>query len=245
MIDYYYSEEIWTIKIKKIFEVNFDKIYKIDFNSNSYFKTPITDETFENHLINYDNIFQKYLDCCINDINNLGNSKKFSKKEGMNCLEHLIQDLNAEKIDEDMSNKIVQKILEYNLLSINGEINKKLFKDLFKDNTGNKLEQKIKIHFIKKIENNQNKKDIKNLKDFKIEGFEIPLVNAAFIDLSNFYQINGYDVKQQLEKDFASFIILNFKQIITRLLTMDPLILEKFYSYLLNYIKQLIKNLLQ
>ena len=243
-IDYYYSEEIWTEKIKTIFESNFDKIYKIDFNANSYFKTPITDATFDNHLINYDNIFQKYLDACIKDINNLGNPKKFNKKEGLNCLEHLIQDLNSDKITEDMSNKTVQKILGYNLLSMNGEINKKLFKDIFKDNNGNKLEQKIKIHFINKIEGG-NIKEIKKLEEFKINGFEIPLVNSAFIDLANFYQINGYDINQQLEKDFSSFIVLSLKQIMTKLLTMDPMVLEKFYSYSLNYIKELIKNLLQ
>ena len=41
-IDYYYSEDIWTEKIKKIFKDNFDKIYKKNFTQNQAFKSKIT-----------------------------------------------------------------------------------------------------------------------------------------------------------------------------------------------------------
>ena len=61
-------------------------------------------------------MFDKYLNTCIKEINNLGNPKQFNKKDGLNCLEHLIKDLNFEKISDDIANKTVQKILEYQLL---------------------------------------------------------------------------------------------------------------------------------
>ena len=244
-IDYYYSVDTWSEKIKKIFSDKFDDIYKKGFTENNFFNTAITNDTFEIHLNNYNNLFDKYLDACITEIYNLGNYKKYNKKDGLNCLEHLIIDLNPEKINEDIANKIVQKILKYNLISEIGIIDKKLFKDCFKDENGEKYEQKIKIHINNKIINVNSIKKITNLDVFKIDGFQIPLVDSSFLDLSNLYQIKHYNVQQQLERDFTLYIINNLKQIIIYLLHMDPIILQNFYSVLLNFIKTMIKNLLQ
>ena len=244
-IDYYFSVDIWTRKLKKIFADKLDTIYKKGFNENEVFKKPISDETFDEHLSNYNNLFNIYLDACIVEINKLGNAKKYDKKDGLNCLEHLILDLNSEKLNEDISNKIVQKMLEYNLISEDGIINKNFFDDCFKNNKGKSLEQKIKIHINNKLRKENPIKKINNLKNFKIQGFEIPLVDSAFIDLANFYQINNYNVQEQLEKDFSLYVINYFKQIVIKLLNMDPVILYNFYNFTLNFIKNIIKNLLQ
>ena len=71
------------------------------------------------------------------------------------------------------------------------------------------------------------------------------MVNSSFIDLSNFYHINGYNVQNQLEKDFSIYIINNLKKIIINLVKIDPTIFKKFNKYLLNFVKALVKNLLQ
>ena len=244
-VDYYYSTDIWTEKIKKIFSEKFDEIYKKGFNENNFFKNPITNETFETHLYNYNNLFDKFLDTCIIEIYNLGHSKKFNKSDGLNCFEHLIIDLNPEKINEDIADKTVIQMLEYNLISDKGIINKKLFKDCFKDESGTKIEQKIKIHIYNKIMNRNSIKNITSLDNFKIEGFKIPMVDSSFMDLVNLYQSKQYNVKEQLEKDFALYIINNIKQIIMCLLSMDSIILQNFYTNILNFIKSMIKSLLQ
>ena len=244
-VDQYYSEEIWSERIKNIFKDKFDKVYKVNFNENNFFKTPITNETFDEHLQKYDDLFVKFLDECIREINQLGMPKKFNKKDGINCLEHLIIDFNSEKITEDIAQKIVEKMLEYRLISENGIINKKLFGECFINDKGINLEQTIKINIINNKINKKSIKKISNLKDFVIEGFEIPLVNSAFIDLANFYQINNYNVQKNLEKDFSLYINNNFKKIIINLLSVKPEIFDKFYNYFLNIIKSLIKNLLE
>ena len=244
-VDYYFSVDIWTGKLKKIFAGNLDTIYKKGFIENEFFKKPISNETFDEHLSNYNSLFDIYLDTCIVEINNLGNPKEYDKKDGLNCLEHFIIDLNSEKITEDISNKVIQKMLEYNLISEDGVINKNFFDDCFKNNKGKNLEQKIKIHINNKISKANPIKKINSLKDFKIQGFEIPLVDSSFIDLANFYQINNYKVQEQLEKDFSLYVINHFKQIIIKLVNMDPIILQNFYSFTLNFIKNMIKNLLQ
>ena len=243
-VDYYYSEETWSEKIKLIFKENFDKIYKTEFYKNDYFGTPITNESFNEHLSKYNSLFDKYLNTCIKEINNLGNPKQFNKKDGLNCLEHLIKDLNSEKISDDIANKTVQKILEYQLLSENGIINKKLFKKYFVDEQGEKLEQKINIHLTSKIINKSLIKNITDLKDFRISGFEIPLVNSSFIDLANFYHANNYNLLQ-IQQNFSLYILNNLKHIILYLLNMKPNILLNFYRHSLNYIKSMVKNLLE
>ena len=159
-------------------------------------------------------------------------------------MEHLIKDLNSEKISDDIANKTVQKILEYQLLSENGIINKKLFKKYFVDEQGEKLEQKINIHLTSKIINKSLIKNITDLKDFRISGFEIPLVNSSFIDLANFYHANNYNLLQ-IQQNFSLYILNNLKHIILYLLNMKPNILFNFYRHSLNYIKSMVKNLLE
>ena len=244
-IDYYYSEDIWTEKIKKIFKDNFDKIYKKNFTQNQAFKSKINDKTYESHLYNYKVLFNNYLNQCIIDINNLGNEKNYNKKDGLNCLEHLIIDLNCDEITKDIANKIIKNMLEYGFFTEDGIINKKLFKECFKDKEGTKLEQKINIHINNKLLNKNLIKNITDIKDFKVNGFKIPLVNASFIDLANFYQKNNYNVEEQLQKDFSRYLIKNIQKIIIKLLTMNPDILKNFYKYSLNLVKNLVKNLLE
>ena len=96
-----------------------------------------------------------------------------------------------------------------------------------------------------KIGNKNFIKNIKDLKDFKISGFDIPLINTSFIDLADFYQINNYNVQKHLQQYFSIYILKYFKKIIVHLLLMKPAILDNFYKYLLNLIKSLVKNLLE
>ena len=244
-IDNYYSENIWAEKITKIFKDKFDQVYKPIFTENDFFKTSITNESLNEHLFQYNSLFDQYLSECKEEINNLGKPKKYNKADGLNCLEHLIIDLNSEKITEDIANQIVQKMLEYRLVFDNGEINKKLFIDYFKGEKGQNLEQKIKININNKIIQVNSIKKISNVNEFQITGFEIPLVNSSFIDLSNFYQIKNYNVQQHLEKDFSIYIINNFKKIIINILHMNPNILESFYKHSLILIKKMVKSLLE
>ena len=245
-IDYYYYEDknLWQNKILKIFSEQFDKIYKTLFKNNNYFKSSITKSNMQEHLKQYQNILDIYLDSCIKEIINLGNKKTYNKNDGMNCLEHLIIDLNSEEIKEEYADKIVKNILENGVIKQNGEINKNLFKEIFIIDKNTTLEQKVKINIINKIQDNKIK-IINDKKSFRVTGFEIPLVNSSFIDLSNFYHINGYNVQNQLEKDFSIYIINNLKKIIINLVKIDPTIFKKFNKYLLNFVKALVKNLLQ
>ena len=244
-IDYYYSEDIWTEKIKKIFKDNFDKIYKKNFTQNQAFKKRINQKSYEEHLYNYNVLFNNYLNACIIDINNLGNKKKYNRKDGLNCLEHLIIDLNYEEITEDIADKVIQNMFEYKFFTEDGIINKKLFKECFKDNDGKKLEQNINIHINNKLLNKSLIKNITDTKEFKVSLNKIPLVNASFIDLANFYQIKNYNVEEQLQKDFSKYLIKNLQKIIKYLLNMKPDILNNFYKYSLNLVKNLVKNLLE
>ena len=75
-------------------------------------------------------------------------------------MEHLIIDLNSDKISENLGDIIVQKMLECRLISQDGRINQRLFEDCFITKDGQTLEQNINIHVINKI---INKKTIKKI----------------------------------------------------------------------------------
>ena len=241
-VDYYYSEDIWAEKIKKLLIEKFELVYKSKFIEDIFFKSPITEKTLKEHLNKYNELFDIYLEECIKEIMNLGNKKKFSKEDGLNCLEHLIIDLNSEKIDENMANIIVQQMLEQGLFLEDGRVNHRLFEKYFLTKDEKILDQNVKLNIINRKKNKVNK--LKSLEEFKIRGIEIPLVNSSFIDLANFYQIHGYKVQEHLEKDFSLFILNNFKLLLIKLLNMNPDIFKNFYKYCLNLVKNLIKNLL-
>ena len=244
-VDTYYSENIWEKKIKQIFIDKFNNVYKTNFISDNFFKTHISNDTMETHLNKYNQLFNTYLDECIKEIIKLGNAKKFDKKDGINCLEHLIIDLNSDKISENLGDIIVQKMLECRLISQDGRINQRLFEDCFITKDGQTLEQNINIHVINKIINKKTIKKIKDLKEFQIKKVDIPLVNSSYIDLANFYQIKGYNAQEHLEKDFSLYIINSFKKIIIKLLTIKSEVYENYYNNFLNVVKNLVKNLLQ
>ena len=242
--NYYENKHIWKKKIVKIFSEKFDEIYKSSFKNNNFFKNTITKSNFEQHFEEYKNLFDKYLLICTEEIIKLANKKKFNKNDGMNCLEHLIIDFNSDKIKEEDVDKIVINLLENGVINQKGIINKDLFKEIFVKDKNTTLEQKVNINIINEVKNGRIK-SIKDLKNFKVSGFEIPLVNSSFIDLSNFYQINNYNVQRNLEKDFSIYIINNLKKIIINLEEIDSSIFNHFYKNLLMYINTLIKNLLQ
>ena len=136
-------------------------------------------------------------------------------------------------------------MFEYKFFTEDGIINKKFFKEFFKDKDGKKLEQNINIHINNKLLNKSLIKNITDTKEFKVSLNKIPLVNASFIDLANFYQIKNYNVEEQLQKDFSKYLIKNLQKIIKYLLNMKPDILNNFYKYSLNLVKNLVKNLLE
>ena len=247
-IDNYLSEEIWFEKLKDIIISTFKSTYENNFNQRySIFKTKITNNNIEKHLQNYNEIFDMFLIKCILEINKLRLKKEYNEKTGLNCLEHLIMNLNPETITEDIANYTVNKMIYYNLITPDGTINKKLFEDCFikiEKNNVIKLDQTFTINIINSSKQ-QVSVNISDLKQFLIKDIDVPIVDSSFVDLSNFYSINNYNVKEQLEKDYSLYIINSFKTIIRNMLLMNNSVFESYYSILLNLIKSLIRNLLQ
>ena len=156
--------------------------------------------------------------------------------------------LNSEKITEDIANQTVTYMLYFKLITQDGIINEKLFEDCFiklENKNVIKLQQPFKFNIINRFDQQIELVDISNLKQFIITGFPIPQVDSSFVDLETFYNLNGYNVQEQLEKDYALYIINNFKEIIKSMLTMNDSVFETFYKILLNLIKSLIRNFLQ
>ena len=200
------------------------------------------------HLNNYNEIFEMFFNQIINEFHQLSQKKEYNEKTGLNCLEHLIMNLNPEKITEDIVAITVNYMLYFNLITNDGTINENLFEDCFiiKENKNKKkLHQNFKINIINKLSLNDQVVKISNLNQFQVTGLTVPMVDSFFIDLANFYMKNNYNVSQQLEKDYCLFIINNFKAIINSMLLMDESIFESFFKILLNFIKKLIKNLIE
>ena len=246
-IDNYLSVSIWNKKIKEIFRDNFRNIYESKFNEKKdIFETEINNENMKIQCDNYNSIFEEYYETCYNDIKKLKNKKEYDEKTGLNCLEHLIKNLNPEQIDENIANKTVKIMLKYQLINENGIINKKLFEDCFYkkiDGKINKLNQLFPINIINKKENEIIQ--INNLKEFIIKDNNIPMVDPFLMDLCNFYKHNKYNVKEELEKDYSLYIIDNFKKIIINIISINKDIFESFYKDILNLIKSLIRTLLE
>ena len=155
--------------------------------------------------------------------------------------------LNSEEITEDIANYTVNNMIYYNLITPGGIINEKLFEDCFikvEKNNVVKLHQTFSINVINSS-NQQGLVNISNLKQFIIKDINIPIVDSSFVDLSNFYSTNNYNVQEQLEKDYSLYIINNFKSIIRNMILMNDSVFESYYKVLLNLIKSLIRNLLQ
>ena len=248
-VDSYLSEEIWLQKIKEIIINKFKNFYEKNFIENlDIFKIKITNNNLEDHLNNYNELFDNFLKQCIIDINNLGNKKEYNEKTGLNCLEHLIMNLNPEVITEDIANQTVNFMLYFKLVTPDGIINKKLFEDCFvrkQDKKEVKLNQTFNINIINKIDPQFGSENISNLNEFIIYGFEIPMIDSSFVDLYNFYNEKKYNTQEQLKKDYALYIINNFKAIINNMLIMNDSIFESYYQILLKLIKTLIQNLIQ
>ena len=133
------------------------------------FKNKITNDNFKSHLDNYNKIFKEFIEECSNDIKKLGCKKKYDEKKGINCLEHLIININSEKIGEEIANKTVKQMIKFKLLIEEGEINEKLIEDYFNKeikNTKMKLNQLFKININTKIDNKTKTINIKDLKEF-------------------------------------------------------------------------------
>ena len=242
-VDNYVSEGIWNKTIKEIILKNFKNIYEKKFNENkNIFKTQITEQNFKEQLDNYNKIFKIFIYECCKDIKKLGDKKKYDEKTGLNCLEHLIINLNSEKITEEISNETVKHMLKFGFITEEGIINEKLFEDCFSKKNPKQL---FKININTKIDDKKKIININNLKEFKVSGFEIPMVDPFFNDLKMFYRRNKYYINEQLEKDYSLYIINNFKNLIKNMLSMNDVIFKSFYNGKLNLIKNLVKNLLE
>ena len=248
-VDNYMSEEIWLEKIKNIFILTFKDIYENTFNQRySIFKNKITNNNYKEHLKNYNEIFDLFLNKCIIEISKLSNKRKYNEKKGLNCLEHLIMNLNSDQITEEIANQTVSYMIYFKLITSDGIINSKLFEDCFtkvENNNVVKKAQPFKINIISRFEKSISFLDISYLNQFIIKGFPIPMVDSSFIDLSNFYALNNYNVQEQLEKDYTLYIVNNFKSIINNMLLMNDSVFESYYKIFLNLIKSLIMDLLQ
>ena len=248
-VDSYLSEGFWYKKIRAIYLKNFKKIYENKFYEKiDIFKAKITEENFDTQLKHYDTIFEEFINECCIDIQKLGNEKKYDEKTGINCLEHLIMNLNSEKLTEEIAEKTVEQMLKFNLITEDGIINEKLFEDCYIRNTDNKtikLKQLFKININSKLEDKKEIVKIKDLKQFTITGFEIPMIDPFFYDLKKFYTKQKYNVQEQLEKDYCLYIMNNFKILIRKMLNINNEVFESFYRSSLNIIKNLIKNILE
>ena len=255
-IDKYFQENIWKEKITKICEDNFTNVYKKQFEEkNNIFNKQITNETYEEHKNNYNEIFNSYLKQCIKEIKELLYKKDYNETTGLNSLEHLIKNLNPEAITEEVANKTVQKIMEYGLITKERFINIKYFKDCLEqkdEKTKSKESERnimkkpnIKININININNDSmNSIMITNLNDFEVnnlEDKEIPKVNASFFDISRVYQKGNYN---NLLKDYSFFIINNLKIIFTELLLFKNEEYNNFKEFILNLMKKQIEKLL-
>ena len=248
-IDNYMSEEIWLEKIKDIIIITFKNIYENNFNQRyGIFKNKITNNNYNEHLKNYNEIFDMFLNKCITEITKLSNKKEYNEKTGLNCLEHLIMNLNSEEITENIANHTVSYMIYFKLITSDGIINWKLFEDCFnkvENNNVVKKAQQFKINIINRFDEQIKFVNISNLNQFIIKDLTIPMVDSSFIDLSNFYALNNYNIQEQLEKDYSLYIVNNFKVIINNMLLMNDSVFESYYKILLNLIKALIRDLLQ
>ncbi len=248
-VDNYLSEGIWQKISKSIFVKNFKKISENQIcKKKDNLKKKITEKNFEEHLKQYDEIFEEFLKGCCNEIKNLGKEKKYDQKIGINCLEHLFIYLNSEKLTEEIANETVKQMLKYKLITEDGVINEKLFEDCFikKDTNENiKLKQLFNININIRLKDKNEIIEITKLKQFKVSVFEIPMVDPFFYDLKNFYKNQNYNVQEQLEKDYSLYIINNFKNIIQKMLLINKRSFDLFYKRSFNLVKNLIQNLLE
>ena len=248
-VDSYLSEGIWQKNIKRIFIKNFKKIYENKIcEKKDELKIKITEKNFQEHIKQYDEIFEEFLNECCKDIKKLGTKKKYDEKTGINCLEHLFIYLNPEKLTDEIANETVKQMLKYHLITEDGIINENLFEDCFinKDTDEKiKLKQLFNINIITRLKDKEEVIEINKLSKFKITGFEIPMVDPFFYDLKNFYTKQKYNVKEQLEKDYCLYIINNFKNIIQKMLLINQKTFDLFYKSTLNLVKNLIQNLLE
>ena len=240
-IDFYLDEDIWKEKIKKIFAINFTQFYNKNIeemnNENKQFPKNAKDENYKKYLEKYNQIFNSYLEKCLNEIKHLLNKKEFNRSTGLNCLEHLIKNLNPEAITEKIANKTVYKLIECNFISKKGILNKKFLKE--------KQKQEFKINTNINKNNIIINNKITNLDDFDIDNInndEIPKVNALFYDLSEIYEKETYN---KLSKDYSLYIKNNFIKIVNKMLDYKKDNINKFYELLLKFIKTNIENLLR
>ena len=149
---------------------------------------------------------------------------------------------------EEIANETVKQMLKYKLITEDGVINEKLFEDCFikKDTNENiKLKQLFNININIRLKDKNEIIEITKLKQFKVSGFEIPMVDPFFYDLQKFYKNLNYNVKEQLEKDYSLYIINNFKNIIQKMLLINKRSFDLFYKRSFNLVKNLIQNLLE
>ncbi len=182
-VDNYLSNQFWDEKISNIFEENFQNIYIPKFNENlEFFKENITINNKNNMIEQYNLIFNSFWDKCLEDCNNLKNKKDYDEKTGINSIEHLLRKINPDKITEEIINETFIQILKYKIILKNGYVNKLLFKDCFIQIINIEkihLEQTFSINFTTRIDKEEYI-EISNLKQFIIQGFEIPNVDASF-----------------------------------------------------------------
>jgi len=237
-VDFYLDEETWKNIIRKIFDDNLiqyrQKIEEIQIKKEDFSKN-VRDERYKIYLEKYNQIFNSYLEKCFNELKHLLDKKEYDRKTGLNCLEHLIKNLNPEEISENNANKTVKKLIEYNFISKKGILNKNFLK--------NNQKQYIKIN----ININYNNKNIDNnrMNNFYIDNInnnEIPKVNALFYDLVEIYEKENYF---NLSKDYSFYIKNNFKNIADKILDFTDKEARKFFELVINFVKVEVENLLR
>ena len=247
-IDLYLSNDFWSKKISQIIRTNFKDIFEKEFNKKiNFFKRRITTDNYNEIKSLFIILFKSFWSKCIFDIKDLKNKKEYNEETGINSLEHLIKMHNPTEFTEEILDSTFKQIIKYNLISKKGLINEKLFKNCFTQIIHNKvfnLKQNFYINITTNIDNNEKLIELSNLKNFVIKDIKVPNISSYFVDLEKFYKRHDYNIEEQKQKDYTSFIVNNLKDIIQKMLIFDDSIFKIFYRRLLTDTKIQVKKLM-
>jgi len=77
-----------------------------------------------------------------------------------------------------------------------------------------------------------------------IKDIKVPNISSYFVDLEKFYKRHDYNIEEQKQKDYTSFIVNNLKDIIQKMLIFDDSVFKIFYRRLLTDTKIQVKKLM-
>ena len=202
--DDYLSNNFWKNEIKN----NLIKSYKINFkekikpNEKNILDNLI--KGYEANDLNVGNSVKSILepiiiDCIKSFIDSLKVYKQkieYNENEGFNSLEHLIRNLNPEKIDDSLAQEIVILLKKKNIINNEGQF-------LIQSNEKSSLKFIIETN----IKNVDSQKEISNIEEFSLYGIsKYPIINDEMNDRILEYKRNFANTPEQLKIIKLSFL---------------------------------------